>query len=95
MRIRGILEQQQHDRRELTLGLPVQAAKFAAAAVGGAADDDDRIEAGRGKIADRGRGQLPKSMLDDGGVRPFDFNMLSDKQSIVGARWRSPIGASN
>ena len=25
-------------------------------------------------------------MLDDDGVGPFDFNMLSDKQSIIRAR---------
>jgi len=48
---------------------------------GPGADDDDRIETGCGKTAVE-IGLLAQGMLDDGGVRPLYFNVLSDQQSM-------------
>ena len=83
-RIGGILEQQQHNRRELTLAC-LSKREVCGHRSRRRRHDDHRIEADRGKILIEG-GVNSKSMLDDDGVGPFDFNMLSDKQSIITAR---------
>ncbi len=79
-KFRGIFEQQQDDRRKFRLGR-LRRREIDGGIRRRGADDDDRIETGCGKIAVE-IGLLAQGMLDDGGVRPLDFNVLSDQQSI-------------
>ena len=48
-------------------------------------DDDDGVEAG-GRELRLERAVLAQAMFHEAGIRPLDLNVLSDQQSIIGAR---------
>ncbi len=79
-KFRGIFEQHQDDRREFRLGR-LRRRELDDGVRRCGADDDDRIESGRGKAAVQ-LGLPTQGMLDHARVGPLDLDMLSDQQSI-------------
>ncbi len=79
-----VLQHEQHDGRELGLGQQPGRQSFRG---GGRrrSDDDDRVEADGGELRLE-RAVLAQAMFHDVRIRPLDLNVLSDQQSMIGAR---------